>query len=90
MSETNPTTNIEYSAHPAPAKAKGRGVRTLGILMLAAGAFTGGMAMRNRVLALFTPNAPQTASSGSDSSSNGNFILALKVSCDLMESREMP
>jgi hypothetical protein len=37
-----------------------------------------------------TPNCLQTASSGSDSSSNGNFIFALNDSCDFSESREMP
>jgi len=41
-------------------------------------------------LSFITPNWPQTASSGSDSSSNGNYILALKLSCDLIESRETP
>jgi hypothetical protein len=43
-----------------------------------------------RFFIFMTPNCRQTASSASDSSSNGNFIFALKLSCDFIESRETP
>jgi hypothetical protein len=39
---------------------------------------------------LMTPKSLQAVSSASESSSNGNFIFALKAACDLSESREMP
>lgn len=49
MSETNPT-NVEYANPPTPRSPRRRAVRTLGLLVLTAGAFTGGMLMRDRVV----------------------------------------